>query len=105
MTRSMILLTVACLCLVPGFVSAATRVTETQVRNICGKDLQSGGGAIGCSKKCGNTVCDYGCYKDKCNVIVFRAAPASGTHVPMERGSLLSGSGESPSPRPPPSIE
>ncbi|OEO28819.1 hypothetical protein VW23_002920 [Devosia insulae DS-56] len=101
----MILLSVVCLCLMPGFASAATRVTETQVRNICGKDLQSGGGAIGCSKKCGNTVCDYGCYKDKCNVIVFRAAPLGGTHVPMERGSLLSGSGESASPPPPPSIE
>ncbi len=87
MTRSMILLSVACLCLVPTFASGATRVTEQQVRNVCGKSLQSGGGAIGCTKKCGNTVCDYGCYKDKCNVIVFRAGAAVGTRAPMERSS------------------
>lgn len=105
MTRSMMLLSVACLCLLPTFASGATRITEQQVRNICGKDLQSSGGAIGCAKKCGNTACDYGCYKDKCNVIVFRAAPVGGTHVPMERGSLMTGSGESGSPPPPPSIE
>jgi len=87
MRRSMILLSVACLCLVPTFASGATRVTEQQVRNVCGKNLQSGGGAIGCTKKCGDTVCDYGCYKDKCNVIVFRAGAAAGTRAPMERSS------------------
>lgn len=99
MTRSMILLSVACLCLMPGFASAATRVTETQVRNVCGKDLQAGGGAIGCTKKCGNTTCDYNCYKDKCNVIVFRAAPAAGTRAPMEYGSMASNPGDSSPPR------
>lgn len=96
MTRSMILLSVACLCLMPSFASGASRVTEQQVRNVCGKDLQSSGGAIGCAKKCGNTTCDYGCYKNECNVIVFRVMPPAGTRMPMQNGSLMSsGDGQS----------
>lgn len=96
MTRSMMLLSVACLCLLPTFATGAMRVTEQQVRNVCGKNLQSGGGAIGCARKCGNTVCDYGCYKDKCNVIVFRATPVTGNRSVHEYGSMASGSGEAP---------
>jgi hypothetical protein len=99
MTRSIILLSVACLCLVPTFASAATRVTEQQVRNVCGSSMQSSGGAIGCTKKCGNTVCDYGCYKDKCNVIVFRVMPPGGTRMPMQNGSLLESGEGSPMPK------
>lgn len=104
MTRSMMLLSVACLCLLPSFASAATRVTEQQVRNVCGKNLQSNGGAIGCAKKCGNTVCDYGCYKNRCDVTVFRAAPVGGNRPAMEYGSMASSPGEL-SPPPPPPIE
>jgi hypothetical protein len=99
MTRSMILLSVACLCLVPTFANAATRVTEQQVRTVCGKNMQSSGGAIGCTKKCGNTVCDYGCYKNECHVTVFRVMPPGGTRTPMQNGSLLESGDGSPMPK------
>lgn len=99
MTRSMILLSVACLCLVPSFANAATRVTEQQVRNVCGKNMQSSGGAIGCTKKCGNTVCDYGCYKNECNVTVFKVRAPTGTRAPLENGSLMTGGDGSSMPK------
>lgn len=97
MRKSTILLTMACLCLLPGLASAAPRVTELQVRNVCGGGLQSSGGAIGCTKKCGGTTCDYNCYKDKCHVIVFKTrAPAM---PQMERGSMAT-SVSQPAPTP-----
>ena len=58
--------------------SAAT-LTEQQVRNICGSNLQSGsaGGstAMGCEKKCGTKLCTYGCTtskgKQRCDGVVL----------------------------------
>lgn len=83
MRKTTVLLSMACLCLLPSFASGAVRVTEQQVRNVCGGGLQSSGGAIGCTKKCGGTTCDYGCYKDKCNVIVFRVQAPSMPQMDM----------------------
>ena len=47
---------------------------EASVRLACGKKLQSGGGVIGCTKKCGDSICDWSCggpQNDDCRVIVF----------------------------------
>jgi hypothetical protein len=47
--------------------ASAASLTEGQVKNVCGGDLKSYGGAMGCTKKCGEHLCDYGCCKgDKC---------------------------------------
>jgi len=39
----------------------AAKMTQQQVKKTCGSGLQSGGGVIGCSKKCGSEICDYSC--------------------------------------------
>jgi len=77
---------------VPSNASAATRMTEQQVRNVCGSGLQSSGGAIGCFKKCRNTVCDYGCYKNQCYGISFRLKADMPSRPPMDMHSLASSS-------------
>jgi hypothetical protein len=42
-----------------------SHLTEQQVRNVCGGDLQSGHGAMGCEKKCGASYCAYECDANK----------------------------------------
>jgi hypothetical protein len=40
------------------------------VRNVCGKHLQSGGGVIGCDRKCGvnnEHTCNFACGDDGCS--------------------------------------
>ncbi len=74
---------------IAGEASAATTLTEQQVRNVCGKLLKEGGGVIGCSKKCGKKdICDYSCGGPEgkgCRGFVVRAwlpspgAPGGGT--------------------------
>jgi hypothetical protein len=59
-----------------GFTSAQgyaetkpVKLTKEQVTTVCGKKLESGGGAIGCTKPCGiggKSTCNFGCYKGKC---------------------------------------
>lgn len=45
---------------------AVTRLTEEQVRTVCGKQLGPViGGSFGCTKKCGDKMCDYSCNKDQ----------------------------------------
>jgi hypothetical protein len=54
-----------------------TTVSEEGVRDVCGKQLQSNGGVIGCTKKCGNYTCDYSCGGPEgpgCRVFVFSHA-------------------------------
>ena len=43
------------------------KLTTSQVANVCGKQLQSGGGQVGCSKKCGQYACEYNCNKSGCS--------------------------------------
>jgi len=55
--------------LLPSAASAKTvvvKLTTQQVATVCGKDLQSGGGHVGCTKKCGSYQCDYDCTKSGC---------------------------------------
>lgn len=55
--------------LLPSAASAKTvlvTLTTQQVATVCGKDLQSGGGHVGCVKNCGKYQCDYDCTKDGC---------------------------------------
>jgi hypothetical protein len=59
--------------------AATVSVTESQVRNVCGKDLQSSGGAIGCRK--GAT--DYNCHGGKCYAITFRQSGQDSTKGTM----------------------
>lgn len=52
------------------------KITEQQMKNVCGKKVETGGGQTGCTKKCGNTVCDYNCNKkDGCSATIFIVAP------------------------------
>jgi len=44
--------------------AAAVKISQQQVKDVCGSKLQSGGGAMGCEKKCGlngEHTCDFGC--------------------------------------------
>jgi hypothetical protein len=48
----------------------AVKISPQQVKNVCGKQLQQGGGAMGCTKKCGlngEHLCDFGCLGNNCN--------------------------------------
>jgi hypothetical protein len=49
--------------------ASATVLTEQQVKNTCGGNLQTGGGggttASGCEKKCGDQICTYNCCSGK----------------------------------------
>jgi hypothetical protein len=45
------------------------KLTPEQVKTVCGKDIQSGGGNTGCTKNCGlngQNICDYNCKGGKC---------------------------------------
>jgi hypothetical protein len=47
-----------------GVAAAATvtvKITEQQVKNVCGGKLVVGHGHFGCSRKCGEFSCDYDC--------------------------------------------
>lgn len=59
---------------------AETSLTQSQVKNVCGKDLASGGGYSGCDKKCGKSICDYHCGPNgKCGAfVVGMSAPGGG---------------------------
>jgi len=53
--------------LIPNAADAKTvlvKLTTQQVATVCGKDLHSGGGNAGCTKKCGSHTCDYNCNKN-----------------------------------------
>lgn len=42
----------------------AVKITQQQVANVCGKNMQTGGGHSGCTKSCGaqkENVCDFDC--------------------------------------------
>lgn len=77
--------------------TAATTMTEQQVRNVCGDKLQTGsaGGksAIGCEKKCGNKLCTYGCVtangKQTCDGLVVSRASRAGVGGPAGVNSRL----------------
>ena len=49
--------------------ASATRLTEQQVKNVCGSSMTTGGtgGATvsGCEKKCGDKICTYNCCSGK----------------------------------------
>jgi hypothetical protein len=50
--------------------AAGVKLTQQQVKDTCGKKLQSGGGAMGCEKSCGlngEHLCTFGCYKGQCS--------------------------------------
>jgi hypothetical protein len=50
--------------------AAGVKLTQQQVKDTCGKKLQSGGGAMGCEKQCGlngEHLCTFGCYKGQCS--------------------------------------
>jgi hypothetical protein len=66
------ILLIAALALAVLFSSAAiaktvlVTLTTQQVATVCGKDLKSGGGHVGCTKNCGSYQCDYDCTKTGC---------------------------------------
>jgi hypothetical protein len=67
--QKLIVLITACaaLCI---FVSQASAMTAGQVKNTCGKSLQSsvlsnGTSAFGCNKQCGKQICTYNCCTGK----------------------------------------
>lgn len=44
------------------------KLTSQQVANVCGKNMQTGGGHSGCSKNCGagnKQICDFDCNNNK----------------------------------------
>ena len=41
-------------------------LTQQQVANVCGNQQSTGGGHSGCTKSCGQYVCDYDCTKKGC---------------------------------------
>lgn len=66
---SLIIVGVALAAMVSSAAVAKTivvRLTEQQVANVCGKQSSSGGGHTGCTKSCGQYVCDYDCTKKGC---------------------------------------
>lgn len=70
-----------------------TTVSEEGVRDVCGKQLQSNGGVIGCTKKCGNYTCDYSCGGPEgpgCRVFVFSRAFTQAQRDTLERHSTCS---------------
>ena len=82
MRQRFALILLALLTLSIGAPSTPAQATETweghtdeaSVRLACGRKLQSGGGVIGCTKKCGDSICDWSCggpQGDDCRVVVF----------------------------------
>jgi hypothetical protein len=50
--------------LVVGDLAAKTisvSITQQQVKNVCGREVATGGGHSGCSKSCGKYQCNYDC--------------------------------------------
>ena len=45
----------------PASALKVQNVSQGAVSSACGGNAQTGGGHYGCSKKCGNTMCDYDC--------------------------------------------
>jgi hypothetical protein len=81
----------------------STTTTESGVRNVCGKDLQSGGGAMGCTKQCGSSTCDYSCGGPEgkgCRTVVFTRTAPTGTGAKLMSGlPLTKSSGDSVKPK------
>ena len=83
---------------VAGEASAKGNLTEQQVKNVCaGSKIQDSSLAWGCTKKCGDKICDYSCTKDKdgksvdCNgvaVIVRRPSTPPSRVTPAPGGAL-----------------
>ena len=78
---------------------AFTKLTEQQVKNVCGKQLSEVGMSMGCTKKCGDKMCDYSCQKDRngkannCGGFVVIKTPegSNGKGALNSRGLLDSG--------------
>lgn len=69
MHRTILAFGILLLAIMPGTAMGKTvlvKLTTQQVANVCGKQLQSGGGHAGCTKNCGKYVCDYDCTKAGC---------------------------------------
>ncbi len=50
--------------------AAAVKISQQNVKDVCGSKLQQSGGAMGCTKKCGlngEHLCDFGCVGNDCN--------------------------------------
>jgi len=104
----------------PIDVVAVTKLTEQQVRNVCGKKLENvGDNSMGCTKKCGDKMCDYSCNKGEdgkwtscMGFVVIKAPGGSKVKGVLSSGGILdSGPGFSargpgavgaPGPAPPP---
>ena len=75
---------------------AFTKLTEQQVKNVCGKQLTEVGMSMGCTKKCGDKMCDYSCEKDangkasNCGgFVVIKAPGGSFGKGPLTSGGIL----------------
>lgn len=79
--------------------ASATKLTEQQVKNVCGSGLQTGGSggttASGCDKKCGSHMCTYNCCSGKgcgeqgCNGHVVAITTGGGkTKLPLPAATL-----------------
>ena len=62
---------------------AITSLTQSQVENVCGKDLETGNGHSGCTKKCynGTSTCIYDCSAKTgdCNGVAVGLTTSGGT--------------------------
>ena len=68
--RHVLVLIASCIILSAFSAQARTNLTEQQVKNTCGKDLQSAEykdktKSFGCEKMCGDKVCTYNCCTGK----------------------------------------
>ena len=63
--------------------AGAVKITQQQVKNVCGSKLESNGGAMGCEKKCGlngEHTCDFGCNpQGRCEGVCKTCGAASRT--------------------------
>jgi hypothetical protein len=76
------------------------KLTESEVKQACGDQLRSGGGAFGCTKAGGGHVRDYGCNSDPkngntgCHETVLRMAPDPRKGQPVTSGGTKQTGGE-----------
>ena len=96
MAKSIIFaLALATSALIVGAATAATisvKITQEQVGNVCGKNMQTGGGHSGCSKQCGSNkqyVCDFDCNNKSGNCTGTCVTCPTRTTGGMGRGSLF----------------
>jgi hypothetical protein len=72
--------------------AAAVKITEQQVKNVCGSKLQSAGGAMGCSKKCGlnqEHTCDFSCHQGNCQGLCMTCGVRTRTGFPNRFGNRV----------------